>query len=367
MKLHPLVKINLILLLFFLVFAGLYFARGFLVPLAFGAIFAMVMIPLSKKLEKLGLHRSLAALICLLILLAFFLGLGALLSTQVASFSKDMASIESQVNKQMDQCQRFIEQKLGIPYEDQEKMIKEQTSGANSLSLKAAALIGSFTKAVLNGLLVMIYLFLFIYYRTRLKRFVLKLVKGEQRAKAQDVINRSSLVAQQYLLGRGFLMIILAIFYLIGLSVVGVKHALFFSILAALLSIIPWVGNALGMILPMLMVFVQGGDIGIILGIMIVFGITQLIDTYILEPLVLGSQVNIHPLFVIVIVVLGEIVWGIPGMILSIPVLGMVKIVFDNVDSLEPFAYLIGSPKKTRRHSNRRQTSFIKKIRSWFE
>src|SRR3546814_4120736 len=80
------------------------------------------------------------------------------------------------------------------------------------------------------------------------------------------------------------------------------------------------------MILPMLMVFIQGGDIRIILGVMIVFGITQLIDTYIFEPLVLGHQVNVHPIFIIVVAVLGEIVWGIPGLILSIPILGMVKI-----------------------------------------
>lgn len=362
MKLHPLVKINLILLLFFLLFAGLYFARSFLVPLTFGAIFAMVMIPLSKRLENLGLHRALAALACLLVLLAVFSGLVALLSSQVASFSEDMTVIERQVNRQMEESQRFIEKKLGIPYESQEKMIKEQTSGKNSLTSIAAGLLGSFTKVLINGLLVMIYLYLFIYYRTRFKKFILKLVKGDDRERVHDVINRSSLVAQHYLLGRGILMIILTVFYVIGLTIVGVRNALFFSVLAALLSIIPWVGNLLGMILPMLMVFVQGGDIRIIFGVMLVFGITQLIDTYIFEPLVLGYQVNIHPIFIIIIAVLGEIVWGIPGLILSIPILGMVKIVFDNVDALEPYAYLIGASRKSRQES-----AIVKKIKSWFK
>ncbi|QEC52909.1 AI-2E family transporter [Anseongella ginsenosidimutans] len=361
MKLHPLVKINLILLLFFLVFAGLYFARSFLVPISFGAIFAMVMIPLSKRLENLGLHRALSALVCLLLLVAIFSGLIALLSSQVASFSKDMAVIETQVNRQLDEAQRFIEQKVGISYESQEKMIKEQTSGDNSPSTLVAGLIGSLTKVIMNGFLVIIYLFLFIYYRTRLKKFVLKLVRGENKERVHDVISRSSQVAQHYLLGRGILMIVLTVFYLVGLSVVGVRNALFFSVLAALLSIVPWVGNLFGMILPMLMVFVQGGDIRIILGVMLVFGITQLIDTYIFEPLVLGYQVNIHPLFIIIIAVLGEIVWGIPGLILSIPVLGMVKIVFDNVDALEPYAYLLGAPRQSRRES-----AVVRKIKSWF-
>ncbi|HEY9559273.1 MAG TPA: AI-2E family transporter [Anseongella sp.] len=362
MKLHPLVKINLILLLFFLLFAGLYFARSFLVPLTFGAIFAMVMIPLSRRLENMGLHRVLATLACLVLLVAIFSGLIALLSSQVASFSKDMALIENRVNEQLEAGQRFIEQKVGISYESQEEMIKEQTNGKSPIPSIAARLIGSFTKLMVNGLLVLIYLFLFIYYRTRFKKFVLKLVRGDDRERVHDVINRSSRVAQQYLLGRGVLMIILTVFYAVGLTIVGVRHALFFSVLAALLSIIPWIGNLFGMILPMLMVFIQGGDIRIILGVMIVFGITQLIDTYIFEPLVLGHQVNVHPIFIIVVAVLGEIVWGIPGLILSIPILGMVKIVFDNVDSLEPYAYLIGASRKSREES-----AVVRKLKNWFK
>ena len=361
MKLHPLVKINLILLLFFLLFAGLYFARGFLVPLSFGALFAMVMIPLAKRLERRGVPRVLAALTCLLVLVAIFSGLIYLLSTQVASFSKDINAIEYQVNVQLEECRRFIEQKVGISYEKQEQMIEEQTEGKNTLTTILAGFIGSFTTVIVNGFLVMIYLFLFIFYRTRLKKFVLKLVKADQKERVHDVVNRCSLVAQHYLLGRGILMIILVVFYVVGLSLIGVRNALFISVLAALLSIIPWVGNLFGMILPMLMVFVQGGDFRIILGVALVFGITQLIDTYIFEPLVLGYQVNIHPIFIIVIAVLGEIVWGIPGLILAIPVIGMVKIIFDNVESLEPYAYLLGAPRRDRSESR-----VVKRIRSWF-
>src|SRR3546814_4625492 len=116
-----------------------------------------------------------------------------------------MALIENRVNEQLEAGQRFIEQKVGISYESQEEMIKEQTNGKSPIPSIAARLIGSFTKLMVNGLLVLIYLFLFIYYRTRFKKFVLKLVRGDDRERVHDVINRSSRVAQQYLLGRGVL------------------------------------------------------------------------------------------------------------------------------------------------------------------
>src|SRR3546814_4263191 len=110
----------------------------------------MVMIPLSRRLENMGLHRVLATLACLVLLVAIFSGLIALLSSQVASFSKDMALIENRVNEQLEAGQRFIEQKVGISYESQEEMIKEQTNGKSPIPSIAARLIGSFTKLMVD-------------------------------------------------------------------------------------------------------------------------------------------------------------------------------------------------------------------------
>src|SRR3546814_16846912 len=118
-----------------------------------------------------------------------------------------MALIENRVNEQLEAGQRFIEQKVGISYESQEEMIKEQTNGKSPIHSIAARLIGSFTKLMVNGLLVLIYLFLFIYYRTRFTTFVLTLALGDDRERVHAVINWSSRVAQPSLMGRGGLMI----------------------------------------------------------------------------------------------------------------------------------------------------------------
>src|SRR3546814_12425261 len=136
----------------------------------------MVMIPLSRRLENMGLHRVLATLACLVLLVAIFSGLIALLSSQVASFSKDMALIENRVNEQLEAGQRFIEQKVGISYESQEEMIKEQNNGKSPIHRIAARWIGSFTKLMVNGMLVLVYMFFFIIYCTRFQNFLLKLI-----------------------------------------------------------------------------------------------------------------------------------------------------------------------------------------------
>jgi predicted PurR-regulated permease PerM len=116
-----------------------------------------------------------------------------------------------------------------------------------------------------------------------------------------------------------------------------------------LLEIVPFVGNITGTSLTILMALTQGGGGGMIIGILITYGLVQFIQTYILEPMIVGSEVNINPLFTILGIILGELVWGIPGMILAIPILGILKIVCDHIPSLQPYGFLIGEEKKKKK------------------
>ena len=133
------------------------------------------------------------------------------------------------------------------------------------------------------------------------------------------------------------------IMYGIGFSIVGVKNAIFFAILCGILEIVPFVGNITGTSLALLGAVAQGGDSSMILGVVAVYFIVQFIQTYFLETLVVGENVSINPLFTIMGLVVGEMIWGIAGMILAIPLLGITKIICDHVPELKPYGFLIGS------------------------
>jgi predicted PurR-regulated permease PerM len=94
---------------------------------------------------------------------------------------------------------------------------------------------------------------------------------------------------------------------------------------------------------------VNGADVSLVLGILAVYGSIQLFQGWILEPLILGPQVKINPLFTIVAIVLGELIWGLPGIILAIPLTAIVKIICDHIDSLKPYGFLIGEIDKKQR------------------
>lgn len=357
--LNPLVKTNLILLLFFLIFGGMHFASSFLIPFVFGAILAMLMTPLSRKMEKAGINKALSALLCILLLVLIVVGIGVMLSAQMASVAENIPQLEQQITQKINEVQQTIQKTFGISPQKQKEAMKKGSSGIG-ISSYIVGLLGSFTNLLTNSLLVLVYMFLLLYYRSRFPKFILMVVSDDKKEKAQHVIDDSSHVAQQYLIGRGIMMLILAVEYSIGLTIVGLKNALFISVLAALLSIIPYIGNIVGGGLALMMALVQGGSSGIFIGILIVFTITQLFENYVLEPLVVGAEVDIHPFFTIVIIVIGGLIWGIAGMILAIPILAILKIIFSNIEFLHPYAYLIGDTRK------KSKSNFADKVKGWF-
>jgi len=341
-----LVKTTRYLLFFILLFTLLHYSKPFLVPVCFGALLAMLLLPLCHALER-KTGRVPAILLCILSILLLVSGIVALIGWQVADIADDASKMEEQIRQMIQQARQQITNTLGIPPEKQRQMLKAQQQGSSSgMGARIAALAGGLMGVLGNALLVLVYVFLFLYTRSRLKNFVLKLVPEDKHASARNIMNESRKVAQQYLTGLGIMIVCLWVLYGIGFSIAGVKNALFFAILCGLLELVPFVGNLTGTGLTMLMALTQGGGAPVMLGVLITYAVVQLFQSYVLEPLVVGSNVNINPLFTIIIIIAGEQVWGIPGMVLAIPLLGIFKIVCDHVPALKPYGYLIGEDKK---------------------
>lgn len=336
-----------VFLFLFLLIAGLYYAKPFLVPVAFAALFSMLLLPVCAWFEDKGLAKGLAVLLSVLL---FVVAVGVivwLIAWQVSDLAKDASGIEQNLLKKVNEFRGYVSNTFGISPEKQKEILKQQQASSQAtgggIAGKILSGLGGF---LTNFLLVLVYMFLFLYFRLHLKKFILQLLHNENVAKTQRVIENSRKVAQKYLTGLALMIACLWVMYGIGFSIIGVKGAIFFAILCGLLEIVPFVGNLTGNAITVLMVIAQGGSMTMVLGVIITYAIVQFIQTYLLEPLVVGSEVNINPLFTIIGLVLGELIWGIPGMILAIPILGITKIICDNVDELKPYGFLLGKEKK---------------------
>ncbi|RYG48939.1 MAG: AI-2E family transporter [Chitinophagaceae bacterium] len=345
----------LILALFALIVAALYYSREFLAPIVFGMLLAMLFLPLVKWFQSKGIPHVPAILLCLFIFLLIIGGMIYILSWQVGNLEADTAKLERQIRAITENVQNFISRKIGVSVERQDKLINMQSEAvAPAAGSKVMGVVSFLTSFVVDFILVVVYIFLFLYFRAHLKMFILRISPNEERKKAESIIHNSASVSQQYLAGLAIMIACLWVMYGIGFSLIGVKYALFFAILCGLLEIVPFVGNLTGTTVTLLFSASQGASSTQLLLILGTYMLIQFIQTYLLEPLVVGSKVNINPLFTIIALVAAELVWGIPGMVLALPILGIIKIICDHIEFLQPYGMLIGErvePRKRRRRS----------------
>lgn len=340
-------KAAAILLILTLVVIILIYGKPFFVPIAFAGLLSMLLLPVSKWLQRKGVNNVVSILLSMLAFVGFFALVILFISWQISDIAENASKLEQQVMEKYQQLRQFLSTEYGISAEQQKKMLEEQQkSSSGKMSSTITAVISGFGGFLTNLLLVLVYIFLFMFFRGRIKGFIVRLVPENEKNNALACIHKTQQVAQEYLKGLFLMIIFLWIMYSIGFSVAGVKNAFFFAILCGLLEIVPFVGNLTGTALTLMMSLVQGGDMNVVVGILITYGLVQFIQSYLLEPLVVGSGVSINPMATIVGLVAGELLWGIPGMVLAIPLMGMIKVVFDHIPVMTPYAYLIGQEKK---------------------
>jgi predicted PurR-regulated permease PerM len=308
----------------------------------------MLMTPLSNKIENHGFSRVVSSLVSVLIIVALFTGVILLLSAQIGNIGKELPLVMLRYEEIKLDIQTWINDSLGIS----SQQLRVHASDAFN---NAGSFLSNMVKGTINFIgslfLVLVFIFLFLMQRTKYEGFVVMLYKEEKRDRAKEMIDKISGVAQQYLTGRLIAALIMGALFLIGFLIVGLKNAVVLSLIVAIMTIIPYVGALIGGLVP-LFISVIDGSLNQSVWVVIIVLLINLIDHYFIEPYVVGGSVNISPFFTIFVLILGGLVWGIAGIILFLPLSGILKIVLENVAGLQPYASLIGDQRDTSHPKN---------------
>lgn len=334
-------RTNGVLLLSLLTIAVLYFGRLFLMPLAFAVLLAMLLTPVSNWLERRGVGRAWAALLCLLLVLVFIGALVGLVAAQGSNIAEEWPQLKTKLFQEVGRLQQEVQERFGIAPKKQMSLVNEQLGKVSDSLSKFASSAAKGLLGTVGGLvLVLLYLFFLLWQRTKFRDFALQLTAPESRAEAGTMLDQISKVGGQYLIGRLMSMVFLAMVYAVGFSIIGLKNALLLSVIAVLPTIVPYVGAYIGAAFPLAMALASG-DSGMLLPAISVIIAAQFIDNNIIEPIAMGSALHLNPFFTIVAVVLGELLWGIPGMILFEPLFAIIRIACSHVPALHPYARLL--------------------------
>lgn len=353
-----LIKVNQVLLLVLLATVVLYYGKQFLVPLFLAILLAMLMAPVCRFFDAKGCSRAVSCAISVAILVFALLGLFLIVSFQIYDFTKDLDKIEERAKEMWAGIQSYIEQRFNVAPEKQQQVMDEQVNnmkeGSGGQMGKVA---GSITGTIGSLVLSLVFTFLMLFHKEKYHEFFVRVNSHRDPKEVKEVLDQITQVSQQYLTGRILSMIFLFVLYTIAFLIIGLKNALLLSAIAAMLTIIPYVGPVLGGLFPIMTALVSSDSTQTAVWVIAALLIVQVLDNYFVEPLVIGGEVKLTALSTIAAIVAGGFIWGVAGMVLFIPMLSILKIVFDHTEGLKPYGYLVGDEGK----------SPSDKIKSWFK
>jgi len=355
-------RLTYFLLAILLVIYTLVIAKDFLYPLAFGILLSYLLFPIVNYLEKKGVPRIAAILIAIILASIVFGILAIFILKRITLFLDELPSFREKMIHRIEDFQFYIESEFGIPAERLKNVILNKIFDIGTQSEK---IFSTTTGTIFVILMQPVYVFLFLYYRTKFAYFYLKIAGKQNRLITLGVLREIARLVTRYMLGVTTVVFILCFLNSIGLMIIGIKYPLLLGVLSALCSFIPYFGNIIGGSIPFIFALLTEDSSVYLLRIAIFVYCIHFIENNILSPNIVGNNVRINPFVIILGLIAGAMIWGIPGMMVTIPFLAILNIIFRKIPRMQHYAYLLGT-RGTRRHAITRENMqrFAESIKS---
>ncbi len=322
----------------------LIYGKFILMPLAFGVFFAMLLDPLRARLERYGIGRVLSILLSMLAVFLLLAGILSLLSIQFVQFADRLPEANEKIQQIAGELIAFTESNFGIAPERQVDFLEEGLRNMiNQSGEYLTTAVGATTSIFTTLGLLPLFVFFLMYYRDAYRTFLHRIFERSNRRSVDTVISDIQGVTQNYILGMMTVVAILAMLNAIGLWIVGLENFLFFAVFAAILAVIPYIGIILGSIPAILWALLFTESLWNPVAVVGVFAAVQFLEGNFITPNIIGSRVSINPFMALLALIIGGHLWGISGMILSVPFLGVLRCIFMEIETLKPYGYLLGS------------------------
>ena len=321
--------------------------KEILSPLLFGLLFSILLLPVAGFFEKkMKLHRSAASALSVLLLLASIAVVLLVVGSEVSSLSHDLPQLKEQILASLLDFQKWISATFHVNIAKQMDYVNSATTKIENAT---PTVIGATVLSVSSMLLFLVFAildtFFLLFYRRRLLKFLIDVFNEKNSSIVYDIVERVQFIIRKYLLGLLLEMSTVAVVCCSVFLLLGIKYAILLGLITALFNIVPYIGIFTALLLNIIITFATTALASKVLLVIITVVSMHLIDSNILLPLIVGSKVRINAFITLLGVVLGEMIWGIPGMFLSIPVIAIIKIIFDRVESLQAWGHLMGDEK----------------------
>ena len=317
--------------------------QDLIIPMIMGLLFAILLVPVCNFLEKkLRFNRSISAIVVSVLGLALIGLILYLIGVQTTSFSEDWPAFQKQITVAFDSIQDWIAHKFGVQKHKQLTYINDLAQKSLSTgTVIVEKMLKSITYILmLIGLTFLFTLFILIY-RRQLVRFIIMCFADKHKAVVMDVVNSIQYMVKKYLIGLIIQMVLVTILSFIAYTIIGIKYNFLLAIITGIFNVLPYLGILIATVLGVFVTFATSSAANV-LWVLVGMVAVHAVDGNIIMPKIVGSQVKLNSLIVIIGLIVGESIWGVMGMFLTIPIMAIAKIIFDRVEDLKPWGYLMG-------------------------
>ena len=337
-------KASLILIGLYFLIIILYNLQSIIVPLIFAMIIAIVIKPIVDFFIRFKINKIVAIFVAIFVVFLIIAAIFLLLFSQLSKFSESWPILVEQSTNMFSQMITWVSANFDInPEKINNWILKAKDDALNSSNALIGATLMGAGSMLLVLILIPVYVFLFLYYRSQLLEFIFRVFGPLHKSKVSEITTQTQSVIQHYLIGLLIEVAIIATLNSVGLLILGIDFAIMLGIIGALVNLIPFLGGVVAVALPMLVALATKSSPMYALYVLGVYYFIQLIDNNYIVPTIVASKVKINALFSIIIILAGNALWGISGMFLSLPLLAIIKIIFDNIEPLKPWGFLLGN------------------------
>lgn len=338
------IKTVYIALLIIIIVFCMIIGKQLLVPLLISGYIAMLLTSACNALERRKIPRSVSAAICLLIFISILGAILFFIYLQVRGFMDDIGGgLTEKINSFVIAANKWSMETfgfdLGMPHGFEMKKAVEIVQPENA---KPTSIIFSTIGMLSDIILLPVFIFFLLIYRDHLAVFITKVFAKQDNTFLLDKLTSIRKIVHAYIVGAGKVMLILAVVNTGVLLALGIKHAIFFGVLAGMLNIIPYLGPSLGAVLPFTFALMTTDSLFYPIAVVVAFTFIQLLEGAFLTPKITGGNVNLNALITFIGLLIGGAIWGVTGMILIIPSIAILKKLFELSPDTQPYAYLFG-------------------------
>lgn len=349
-------------------FATMVLAKAVLIPVSMALLISFILYPVVKKLRDWGLNKLLSAFLSLLMIFVIIAGGLTLFSAEIMSLSDELNNFTEKIMTTFTDAVVFINNNIQFIDDVNKEELLE--SGKKWIKESSGALIQntfSGTASLLSGLITtVIFAFLFLIYSKGLTKAFVAFGDDSNKGRILKMLKRIQSVGQKYLSGMFLLIIILGFANSIGLWIIGIDSPFLFGFLAALLSIVPFIGTTIGAVIPVLYAFMSTDSLWMPVAVIALFWVIQFIESNFLNPKIVGSSLNVNALVAILSLLIGAAVWGVAGMVLFLPFAAILKVICEEFEQLKPVAMLISDDISGDNNDKPGTSKWIEKVKGWF-